>query len=101
MTTNYFKLTMTAEEYARRRDEALIEFIKTDDDSKVRNLMKAVGTQVPKNKKAFHGGLYKSARYCTRIPADIKKMAWDKCVAIGMKPYIDEYESAEVFKNES
>lgn len=83
---------MKPEEYADRRDAALIKFIKEDDDSEIRKLMQAIGTPIPKNKKVFHGGLYKSARYCTRIPEDVKRIAWDKCCAIGMKPYIEEFE---------
>lgn len=92
---------MKPEEYADKRDEALIEFIRTDDDTKIRNLMKQVGTPIPRNIRVFYGGLYKSARYCTRIPEDIKKMAWDKCCALGMTPYIAEYEVYEGFLDES
>lgn len=83
---------MKPEEYADKRDAALIEFIKTDDDTKVRELMNQVGTPIPADERVFHGSLYKSVRYCTRIPDDVKKIAWDKCVAIGLKPYIPEYE---------
>ena len=87
------RLKILAEEYAAKRDEALIEFINTDNDKKIRELMQSVGTQIPDNIKAFHGGLYKSARYCTRIPEDIKRKAWNKCKKLGMKPYIEEYEN--------
>lgn len=87
------RLKILAEEYAAKRDEALIEFIQTDNDMKVRELMKSVGTPIPDNIKVFHGGLYKSARYCTRIPEDVKRKAWNKCKKLGMKPYIEEYEN--------
>lgn len=87
------RLKLLAEEYANKRDEALIEFIKTDDDKKIRQLMKSVGTPIPDNIKVFHGGLYKSARYCTRIPEDLKRKAWNKCKKLGLKPYIEEYEN--------
>lgn len=86
------RLKILAEEYATKRDEALIEFINTDSDKKIIELMQSVGTPIPDNIKAFHGGLYKSARYCTRIPEDVKRKAWNKCKKFGMKPYIEEYE---------
>lgn len=87
------QLKILAEEYADKRDEALIEFIKTDNDKKIRELMQSVGTPIPENIKAFHGWLYKSARYCTRIPEDVKRKAWKKCKKLGLKPYIEEYEN--------
>jgi hypothetical protein len=80
-------------EYARNRDKALIEFILSGDDYEVRQLMQAVGTKIPEDEKAFHGGLYKSARYCTNISEIVKKKAWRKCKALGLKPYIEEYEN--------
>lgn len=87
------RLKILAEEYAAKRDEALIEFINTDSDKKIRELMQAVCTPIPADIKAFHGGLYKSARYCTRIPEDVKRKAWNKCKKLGLKPYIEEYEN--------
>ena len=87
------RLKILAEEYAAKRDEALIEFIQTDNDMKARELMKSVGTPIPNDIKVFHGGLYKSARYCTRIPEDVKRKAWNKCKKLGLKPYIEEYEN--------
>lgn len=87
------RLKILAEEYAAKRDKALIEFIETDNDKKIRELMKSVGTPIPADIKVFHGGLYKSARYCTRIPEDVKRKAWNKCKKLGLKPYIEEYEN--------
>ena len=87
------RLKILAEEYATKRDEALIEFITTDSDKKIRELMRAVGTPIPADIKVFHGGLYKSARYCTRITEDVKRKAWNKCKKLGLKPYIEEYEN--------
>lgn len=86
-------LQISAEEYAAKRNEALIEFVKTDNDKKIRELMKSVGIAIPDNINVFHGGLYKSARYCTRISEDVKRKAWNKCKKLGMKPYIEEYEN--------
>jgi hypothetical protein len=87
------RLKILAEEYAAKRDEALIEFINTDNDKKIRKLMQSVCTPIPDNIKVFHGGLYKSARYCTRIPENVKRKAWNKCKKLGLKPYIEEYEN--------
>ena len=81
------------EAYAELRDAALIYFVQTGDDSKVRALDEKYHVQIPRNGKVFHAGLYKSVRYCTNIPEDIKKQAWDKCIALGFVPYIPEYES--------
>lgn len=86
-------LQISAEEYAAKRDEALIEFVETDNDKKIRELMKSVGTAIPDDIKVFHGGLYKSVRYCTRIPENVKRKAWNKCKKLGLKPYIEEYEN--------
>lgn len=87
------RLKILAEEYAAKRDEALIEFINTDNDKKIRELMQSVGTPIPEKIIVFYGGLYKSARYCTRIPEDVKRKAWNKCKKLGLKPYIEEYEN--------
>ena len=87
------RLKILAEEYTTKRDEALIEFITTDRDKKIRELMQEVGTPIPADIKVFHGGLYKSARYCISIPEDVKRKAWNKCKKLGLKPYIEEYEN--------
>lgn len=88
-------MLMAAEEYADKRDAALITFVRTDDDTEIRALLRSVGTPIPRSKKAFHGGLYKAVRYCTRIPEDVKAMAWEKCRQLGLVPYIAEFETAE------
>lgn len=93
------RLKILAEEYAAKRDEALIDFIKTDNDKKIRELMGSVGTPIPADIKVFHGGLYKSARYCINIPEDVKRKAWNKCKKLGLKPYIEEYENPITLAN--
>lgn len=79
--------------YAEERDAALIEFVKTGDDTKVRQFCARYGQNIPENRKVFHAGLYKSVRYCTMIPADIKALAWEKCLELGFSPLNPELEA--------
>lgn len=78
--------------YAERRNAALIHFVKTGDDSKYRAVCRTYNMPIPRSEDVFHAGMYKAVRYCTDIPEDIKKQAWDKCIALGFVPYIPEYE---------
>ena len=85
------------EVYAERRDAALIHFVTAGDDSKCRLICKTYNVPMPESEKAFHAGLYKSVRYCTNIPEDIKKLAWEKCLQLGFMPFIPEAEVHDGF----
>lgn len=78
--------------FAQERDEALIEFVKTGDDTLMRKHCAKYGQKVPKSRKVFHAAMYKSVRYCTNIPADIKALAWEKCLELGFSPINPELE---------
>ena len=71
------------------RDEAFIDFVLNDDDKKIRSYCKKYGVPMPKNKRVMACGIYKAVQYCMDIPDDVKYLAIEKCLNLGMSPFID------------
>jgi hypothetical protein len=49
---------------------------------------------VPSSHKVFKAGIYKAVQGCNDIPAEVKGIAFKKCLELGFSPLID-YEGDE------
>lgn len=72
---------------AKERDAAFTEFVKTGDKTKLIIYCKRYGIRMPKNETVQAAGVYKAVQQCTSIPDDVKKLAAEKCKALGMDSY--------------
>jgi hypothetical protein len=76
------------ENYPKERDAAFIDFVKNDDDTKLKAFCKKYNVPMPKDSKTRKAAVYKAVRYCTDIPQDVKDMAFRKCLELGFIPFI-------------
>lgn len=72
----------------RDRDEAFTRFVMEDDMGALMRYCRKYGVHVPINERVVQGGVYKAALHCTNIPDEVKRVAREKCAAIGMNPDI-------------
>ena len=88
------------ERFVRDRDKAFTAAVMNDDWQAFKMYCKKYEIPIPKSKKAMKGGVYKAVQQCTRIPQEVKDVAFMKCLELGMSPYIkwevDDDESGEV-----
>lgn len=89
---------MNMRKFAKERDEAFVEAVVNDNWDKVRKYSKKYGVPIPKNKAAMKAGVYKAVQYCTDIPEKIKLQAMQKCLEMGLNPYVEEYGIPELQK---
>lgn len=80
---------MDIKKFVRERDEAFTDFVLYDRDDKLKAYCKRYGSPMPKDKRVMAGGVYKAVQYCTSIPEDVKNIAMQKCLELGMSPFID------------
>lgn len=76
-----------AKEYVKDFRKMLIDFIQTDDIEAARRFFRIRGIAVPKKDLVLKLGLYKAAQDAERIPVEIKRMAAEKCLKMGFKPF--------------
>lgn len=74
-------------QFVKERDEAFTDFVKTGNEDKLRKYCRKYGVSLPRNKKVLAGGVYKAVQGCTSIPEDVKALAAEKCIALGMNPF--------------
>lgn len=89
---------MNMRKYAKDRNEAFVEAVVNDNWDKVRKYSKKYGIPIPKNKVVMKAAIYKAVQYCTDIPDEIKLQAMQKCLEMGLNPYIEEYGIPELQK---
>lgn len=89
---------MNMRKYAKDRNEAFVEAVVNDNWDKVRKYSKKYGIPIPKNKAAMKAGVYKAVQYCKDIPDEVKLQAMQKCLEMGLNPYIEEYGIPELQK---
>lgn len=75
--------------FAKERDAAFIEFVKTGETDKVRKYCRKYGVPMPKEPKVFAAGIYKAVQECTNIPEDVKALAMQRCLEIGFNPFMN------------
>ena len=73
--------------FAKERDAAFVDFVKTGDNRKALAFCLKYDVRIPDSYAAFAGGIYKAVQHCTGITEDVKKLAAEKCAALGMNPY--------------
>ena len=78
-------------DFVKERNDAFVEFVKTGDRKKVLKYCNKYGVAIPKNSKVFAAGIYKAVQQVTDIPAEIKDMAFQKCVELGFSPLMGTY----------
>ena len=76
--------------FVRDRDRTITAAVMRDDWDAVKRFCKRWGTKVPEDERILKAGIYKAALACTKIPADVKKLAAEKCVELGFKPTIGD-----------
>ena len=73
-------------DFAKERDKAFIEFVRTDNIEPIKAYAKKYGIKMPKDEAILKAGIYKAVQECTNIPQEIKDAAALKCSILGFKP---------------
>lgn len=79
--------------FAEERDKAFIDAVVNDKWDKVRKYSKKYGVPIPKKRSVMKAGIYKAVQYCTNIPEDVKVLAMQKCLQLGLSPFIKPIEA--------
>lgn len=77
------------ETFLKDRNEAFIKAVMEDDWKAVRKYCKKYHVPVPSSHKVFKAGIYKAVQGCNDIPAEVKGIAFKKCIELGFSPLID------------
>lgn len=80
------------EKFVKERDEAFIDFVRTDSTKKITKYCKKHGVKIPKDRNVFAAGIYKAVQECMDIPDDVKVLAMQKCMKIGFNPFMAPYD---------
>ena len=80
-----------AKEFVKDRNEAFIDFVNTDDMTKLNAYFKKYKIKKPISRKIIAAAIYKAVQECTDIPEDIKDKAFVKCLELGFSPFIPEH----------
>lgn len=75
-------------DFAKERNAAFIDFVRTGNMNKVRKYCRTYGVQMPKDKNVFAAGIYKAVQECIDIPEEIKSLAMQRCLEIGFNPFM-------------
>lgn len=78
----------TIKTYAKKRDEAVRRAVLYDDWDGVRALCTKYMIPMPKDETIFKAGIYKSASGITSLSEEVRKLAAEKCIALGFEPKI-------------
>lgn len=83
------RATMTTiKRYVKKRDEAVRRAVLYDDWDGVRALCAKYMIPMPTDETIFKAGIYKSASGITSLSDEVRKLAAEKCIALGFKPTI-------------
>lgn len=82
-------MSKLTKEFIKDRNNSLIEFVLNDDLKPIYKYCKKYNIEIPKNEKVLKGGLYKAVQNITSIPEEIKVIAFDKCIELGMYPFLN------------
>lgn len=77
-------------EFVKERDEAFRLAVLFDDWDGVYRYMAKYGVECPRSVKVLKAGVYKAVRECTGIGEDVKELAAEKALAMGMSPSMFE-----------
>ena len=77
------------ETFLKDRHEALTKAVMEDDWKAVRKYCKKYHVPVPSSHKVFKAGIYKAVQGCNDITAEVKSVAFKKCLELGFSPLID------------
>lgn len=77
---------MNINEFLSDRKRALTTAVMNDDWKLFRKYCKKYGIQIPKGRKIMMAGCYKAVQGCNDIPDEVKKIAFEKCLALGFSP---------------
>lgn len=77
---------MNINEFLSDRKKALTKAVMDDDWTPFRKYCKKYGVQIPKDRKIMMAGCYKAVQGCNDIPDEVKKIAFEKCLALGFSP---------------
>lgn len=80
---------------AKERDDAFIDAVLNDNWDGVIAYSKKYGVPIPEKERVMKCGVFKAVQYCTNIPDDVKGIAMQKCIELGMSPFIIWEEGAE------
>lgn len=75
--------------FIKERNQAFEEAVVYDEWEKVKKYAKKYDVPLPKNEKVMKAGVFKAVQYCTNIPDDVKEIAIEKCLKLGINPFID------------
>lgn len=81
---------MNMSELVKDRNEAFVEAVVNDNWDKLRKYSKKYGIPIPRKRAAMKAAVYKAVQYCKDIPDEIKLQAMQKCLEMGLNPYIEE-----------
>ena len=77
---------MNINEFLSDRKKALTKAVMDDDWTPFRKYCKKYGIPVPKKHRVMKAGCYKAVQGCNDIPDEVKKIAFEKCLALGFSP---------------
>ena len=77
---------MNINEFLSDRKKALTKAVMDDDWTPFRKYCKKYGVQIPKDRRIMKAGCYKAVQGCNDIPDEVKKIAFEKCLALGFSP---------------
>ena len=92
---------MNMSELVKDRNEAFVEAVVNDNWDKLRKYSKKYGIPIPRKRAAMKAAVYKAVQYCKDIPEEIKLQAMQKCLEMGLNPYIEECGIPELQKGEA
>lgn len=72
----------------QERDKAITEAVVNDNWKPARDYCAKYAVMIPTEERIFKAGIYKAAHECTSLSDEVKKLAAEKCVALGFKPTI-------------
>lgn len=81
--------------FVKERDEAFRRAVLFDDWDGVYRYMVKYGVECPRSVKVLKAGVYKAVRECAGIGEDVKELAAEKALAMGMSPSMFEVNNHE------
>lgn len=72
--------------FAKERDNAFIEFVMNDNDKPLMKYIRKYKVPYSDKPQVFKASIYKAVQECTNIPAEVKVVAAQKCIALGFNP---------------
>lgn len=88
-------MNIEMKDFVRERDEAFRRAVLFDDWDGVYRYMVKYGVECPRSVKVLKAGVYKAVRECRGIGEDVKALAAEKALAMGMSPSMFEVNNHE------